>query len=125
MVLTLDLETLFLKVLNTSRSTQLQVQYVLLKGLANSILTYVPNMIHICPNKKKKKNTELLVFGRVSFYMVVLWNHRGQLKLFIIEGLGYFADSCLIVIKLFMMTRVKLIIKFVIACLYLFQQLQS
>ena len=27
------------------------------KGLANSILTYVPNMIHICPNQKKKKKS--------------------------------------------------------------------
>ena len=40
------------------------------KGLANSILTYVPNMIHICPNmihicpnkiycSKSKKNIEI------------------------------------------------------------------
>ena len=29
------------------------------KGLTNSILTYVPNMIHICPNKTTTKNEHM------------------------------------------------------------------
>ena len=50
MALTLKFETLFLKVLNTSSIYPITSKVCLVKGLANSILTYVPNMIHICPN---------------------------------------------------------------------------
>ena len=50
MALTLGLETLFLEVLNTSQIYPITSKTRFVKGLANSILTYVPNMIHICPN---------------------------------------------------------------------------
>ena len=50
MVLTLKLETLFFEALNTSYIYQITSTVRFVKGLANSILTYVPNMIHICPN---------------------------------------------------------------------------
>ena len=50
MALTLELETLFLEVLNTSYIYQITSKMRFVKGLVNSTLTYVPNMIHICPN---------------------------------------------------------------------------
>ena len=53
MALTLELETLFLETLNTSWIFPIISKVHFVKGLANSILTYVPNMIHICPNTAK------------------------------------------------------------------------
>ena len=50
MALTLELETLFLEVLNTSYIYPITSKVHFVKRLANSILTYVSNMIHICPN---------------------------------------------------------------------------
>ena len=52
MALTLDLETLFLKALNTSYIYPITSKVCFVKGLANYInfLTYISNMIHICPN---------------------------------------------------------------------------
>ena len=50
MVLTLELETLFLEALNASQIYQITSKVYFVKGLVNSILTYVPNMIHIYPN---------------------------------------------------------------------------
>ena len=52
MALTLGLETLFHEVLNTSLIFPITSKVRSVKGLDNSILTYVPNMIHICPNIK-------------------------------------------------------------------------
>ena len=52
MTLTLELETLFLEVLNTSQICPITSKVRFIKELANFILTYVPNMIHICHNKK-------------------------------------------------------------------------
>ena len=49
MSLTLRLETLFLEVLNTSYIYQITSKMRFVKGLVNSTLTYIPNMIHICP----------------------------------------------------------------------------
>ena len=51
MALTLELETLFLEVLNTSLIYQITNKVSFVKRLANSIWTYIPNMIHICPNR--------------------------------------------------------------------------
>ena len=58
MGLTPELETLFLEALNTSQIYPIISKVHFIKRLVNSILTYVPNMIHICPNIiiKKKKN---------------------------------------------------------------------
>ena len=50
MASTLDLETKFLEVLNTSQIYPITSKVHFVKGLANSMLTYVPDMIHICPN---------------------------------------------------------------------------
>ena len=50
MALTLELETQFLEVLNTSQIYPITSKVCFVKGLANSIMTFVPNMIHICPN---------------------------------------------------------------------------
>ena len=50
MVLTLELETLFLEVVNTSWIYPITSKVCFVKGLANSTLTYVPNMNHIYPN---------------------------------------------------------------------------
>ena len=50
MDLTIELETLFLEALNISWIYPITSKVHFVKGLANSILTYVPNMIHICPN---------------------------------------------------------------------------
>ena len=50
MTLTLEHETLFLEALNTSLIYPITSKVHFVKGLANSKLTYVPNMIHICPN---------------------------------------------------------------------------
>ena len=50
MALTLKLETLLLEALNTSYIYQITSKVRFVKGLANSILTYVSNMIHIRPN---------------------------------------------------------------------------
>ena len=52
MALTLGLEALFLEVLNTSYIYQITSKVHFVKGLANFTLTYIPNMIHICPNKE-------------------------------------------------------------------------
>ena len=59
MGLTLELETLFLEVLNTSSIYPITSKVHFVKELANSILTYVPNMIHICPNKREEALGEL------------------------------------------------------------------
>ena len=50
MVLTLGLETLLFEVLNTFEIFPITSKMRFVKGLTNSILTYVSNMIHICPN---------------------------------------------------------------------------
>ena len=50
MALALEIETLFLEALNTSYIYLITSKVRFVKGLANSILKYVPNMIHICPN---------------------------------------------------------------------------
>ena len=50
MVLTLELETLFFKVLNTFLIYLITSKVHFVKRFANSTMTYVPNMIHICPN---------------------------------------------------------------------------
>ena len=50
MVLTLELEILLLEALNISYIYPITSKVRFVKGLANSILTYAPNMIHICPN---------------------------------------------------------------------------
>ena len=52
MALTLELEILSLKALNTSLIYPITSKVGFVKGLANSILTYFLNMIHICPNRK-------------------------------------------------------------------------
>ena len=44
MALTLELETLFLKALNTSQIYPITSKVRFVKGLANSKLTYVPNI---------------------------------------------------------------------------------
>ena len=54
MALTPDLETMFLEALNTSQIYPISSKVRFVKGLANSILTYVPKMIHIRPNKFDK-----------------------------------------------------------------------
>ena len=51
MALTLELETLFLEVLNKSYIYLITSKVCFVKGLTNSTMTYVPNMIHICPNR--------------------------------------------------------------------------
>ena len=43
MILTLELETLFLQILNTSYISPIISKVRFVKGLVNSILTYVPN----------------------------------------------------------------------------------
>ena len=53
MALTLEDETLFLEVLNTSWIYPITSEVRFVKGLVYSILTYVPSMIHICPNTIK------------------------------------------------------------------------
>ena len=50
MVLILKLETLFLEALNTSYIYPITSKMHFVKELVNFILTYVPNIIHICPN---------------------------------------------------------------------------
>ena len=61
MALTLELETLFLEVLNISYIYPITSKVHFVKGLAKSILTYIPNMIHICPNISKFKHFILYV----------------------------------------------------------------
>ena len=56
MALTLELEILFLEVLNISYIYQIISKVHFVKGLTNFILTYVSNMIHICPNISKFKH---------------------------------------------------------------------
>ena len=50
MALILDLNNMFLEVLNTFWIYPNTSKVRFVKRLANSKLTYVPNMIHICPN---------------------------------------------------------------------------
>jgi len=50
MVLTFGFELLFLEALNTSWIYPITSKVCFVKGLANFTLTYIPNMIHICPN---------------------------------------------------------------------------
>ena len=50
MALTLILELLFLETLNTSQTYLITSKVRFVKGLANSTLIYIPNMIHICAN---------------------------------------------------------------------------
>ena len=50
MALTLELKILFLEALNTSYIYPITSKVHFVKGLANSILTFIPNMIHIYPN---------------------------------------------------------------------------
>ena len=61
MALTLELEILFLEVLNISYIYQIISKVHFVKGLTNFILTYVSNMIHICPNISKFKHFILYV----------------------------------------------------------------
>ena len=37
------------------------------KGLANSILTYIPNMVHICPNIDKGRIPLITLIVLLSF----------------------------------------------------------
>ena len=69
MYLTLELETLFLEALNTSYIYPITSKVRFVKGLANSILTCVPNMIHICPN---------IIF----FFLLVLAINNPPLKIY-------------------------------------------
>ena len=62
MALTLELETLFLETLNTSQIYQITNKVRFVKGLANSILTYVPKMIHICPNRQLDDEGHAILF---------------------------------------------------------------
>ena len=48
MALTLELETLFLEVLNTSSIYPITSKVSFVKGLANSTMAYVPIVIYIC-----------------------------------------------------------------------------
>ena len=50
MTLTLELEILFLEVLNTFYIYPITSKMHFVKELVNSILTHVPKLIHICPN---------------------------------------------------------------------------
>ena len=61
MALTLELEILFLEVLNISYIYPIISKVHFVKGLTNFILTYVSNMIHICPNISKFKHFILYV----------------------------------------------------------------
>ena len=61
MALTLELETLFLEILNTSQIYPITRKVCFVKGLANFKLTYVPNMVHICPNNNNNNKKEAFI----------------------------------------------------------------
>ena len=71
MTLTLELKTLFLETLNTSYIYPIISKVHFVKGLVNSILIYILNMIHICPYKMHATfilGIAVLVFGFIFCY---------------------------------------------------------
>ena len=70
MALTLNLETLFLEVLNTSWIYLITSKVRFIKGLVNSIMTYIPNMTHICPHTSG--NINLLNYKTLGCSITIL-----------------------------------------------------
>ena len=80
MALTLGLELLFFEALNTSYIYPITSKVCFVKGLVNSILTYVPNMIHICPNNNLLEKSLDLVEEQRENVIVQLVYYQQKLK---------------------------------------------